>query len=665
MRFNIYRESSFICPDCEKVLREETEVLDKPETTDKKDVVTTPAVNDKESKIETISKEAKNLSSKLDLLSIMQDEKTKKSIHDTRSGDMYVTGILYLSPAEEGGYNVCIGATPSCRIGCLNWSGNPMFLKGKLAARYRKTQELHLSPDEFFLKIQMDVLRLKAFAKKYNVKLAIRLNGTSDIDFEKDLGEFIKQHPDVKFYDYTKVLPRYKRWHSKQGLIHQTFSRSELTDRQAEEILKDGGNVAYVFYQKQGRLPAYYKGFKVINGDESDLRFLDDLHRELDEAGKPKGIIVGLTAKGSVKGRGAIWRAKRRSVMWNKKQANPNYIDSPEFKKDAADYFGVDALDELLNNVDKLKEYQNFRNPHGRLLEPDGNFEIIVDDLLKKDPTVFDAPKSVTPDGTPVIDKSQEAEKGAEESLGESRKPKYINRFDDVIRIVKEGAYVHTKASIDAFKDQEGASRKIQENIGTLKQNPDDYETLKDTYNIINTFEGNDFLLGNKTVSKLDILKYLLELTITQEHDYRKLKTHTIDEYKGEGGLESFYHLYKEIIKTIGDLAKARSRREAGKTYKPGQEPIFFFGPDGEPYRTSVFVPENGIIQKSFWNGNRMAGKLLPPPAPFNKYTPKELQGKTIDEIRDAVDHEAAKAAFEEKYPPNDPALVSFYKKLR
>jgi len=69
-------------------------------------------------------------------------------------------------------------------------------------------------------------------------------------------------------------------------------------------------------------------------------------------------------------------------------------------------------------------------------------------------------------------------------------------------------------------------------------------------------------------------------------------------------------------------------------------------------------------VQKSFWNGNRMAGRLLPAPAPFNKFTPKELQGKTLEEIRDAVDHQNAKDAFELKYgtPQSNP---TFYKKLR
>jgi hypothetical protein len=47
-----------------------------------------------------------------------------------------------------------------------------------------------------------------------------------------------------------------------------------------------GGNVAVVF----DKLPSTWKGYPVINGDESDLRFLD-----------PKNVIVGLKAKGKGK----------------------------------------------------------------------------------------------------------------------------------------------------------------------------------------------------------------------------------------------------------------------------------------------------------------------------------------------------------------------------
>ena len=48
------------------------------------------------------------------------------------------------------------------------------------------------------------------------------------------------------------------------------------------DILSKGHNVAMVF----DKLPETYMGYKVINGDETDLRFLDD-----------KNVIVGLKYK--------------------------------------------------------------------------------------------------------------------------------------------------------------------------------------------------------------------------------------------------------------------------------------------------------------------------------------------------------------------------------
>jgi hypothetical protein len=327
---------------------------------------------------------------KLNLLSVLADAKTMKSLHDKRSGDQYITGILYIAPSDEGGVDVCVGSSGCCRIGCLNTAGNPAVLKGKLRSRIRKAQELHLSPDVFFLKLKTDIALLKSFADQFELKLAIRLNGTSDFDFGEKIEDFVKEQvgKGVTFYDYTKIVPRYKKY-SQSKLIHQTFSRSELNDKAALDILKNGGNVAYVFYQKNNILPEYYLGYKVLNGDISDLRFLDDNEKEFDENGNPIGLIVGLNAKGALRGKGSRYRAIRRSVMWNKKQNNPKYIGSPEFKKDCMDYFGVSSLEDLFNDRDKLKEYLDFQKPDGKLMEPDGGFEIIVDDLRKVNSEIF------------------------------------------------------------------------------------------------------------------------------------------------------------------------------------------------------------------------------------------------------------------------------------
>jgi hypothetical protein len=327
---------------------------------------------------------------KLNLLSVLADAKTMKSLHDKRSGDQYITGILYIAPSDEGGVDVCVGSSGCCRIGCLNTAGNPAVLKGKLRSRIRKAQELHLSPDVFFLKLKTDIALLKSFADQFELKLAIRLNGTSDFDFGEKIEDFIKEQvgKGVTFYDYTKIVPRYKKY-SQSKLIHQTFSRSEQNDKAALDILKNGGNVAYVFYQKNNVLPEYYLGYKVLNGDMSDLRFLDDKDKSFDENGNPIGLIIGLNAKGALRGKGSRFRAIRRSVMWNKKQKNPKYVGSPEFKKDCMDYFGVSSLEDLFNDRDKLKEYLDFQKPDGKLMEPDGGFEIIVDDLRKVNSEIF------------------------------------------------------------------------------------------------------------------------------------------------------------------------------------------------------------------------------------------------------------------------------------
>ena len=68
---------------------------------------------------------------------------------------------------------------------------------------------------------------------------------------------------------------------------HLTFSRSEHNDKLCEMVLEMGGNVAVVF---RNQLPQTWKGYEVVNGDETDLRFLDK-----------KGVVVGLIEKGMAK----------------------------------------------------------------------------------------------------------------------------------------------------------------------------------------------------------------------------------------------------------------------------------------------------------------------------------------------------------------------------
>jgi hypothetical protein len=131
-----------------------------------------------------------------------------------------------------------------------------------------------------------DIRKAIAQSKRLGLTPVFRLNGTSDIAWEKyTLNEqtVFEAFPNVQFYDYTKILGR------KVGHIpnyHLTFSNA---DGNLNDVMraKDVMNVAVVF-RKQ--LPETYMGKKVINGDETDLRFLDE-----------KNVIVGLKAKGKAK----------------------------------------------------------------------------------------------------------------------------------------------------------------------------------------------------------------------------------------------------------------------------------------------------------------------------------------------------------------------------
>jgi hypothetical protein len=119
-----------------------------------------------------------------------------------------------------------------------------------------------------------------------------RLNLTSDLPWEKikfNGKNVFEAFPLVTFYDYTKSAERMTAFVNGEmpSNYHLTFSRSETNSAIALAILRSGGNVAMVFRKS---IPSTYFGHDVVDGDETDLRFLDG-----------KGKIVGLKEKGLAK----------------------------------------------------------------------------------------------------------------------------------------------------------------------------------------------------------------------------------------------------------------------------------------------------------------------------------------------------------------------------
>lgn len=200
----------------------------------------------------------------------------------------YLTGILYLAPHKQSGFNTCPMASKGCASACLFTAGRAAMASFINEARTQKTLNFFNNRASFLNDLRLSIKRLIRLAEKRGLKPAVRLNGTSDIEWER-FGIF-EEFPSVQFYDYTKV-PKYLGNHSPNR--HFTFSRSESNQETVKNVIQDHPhtNVAVVFQvRRKGRLPNRYLGREVIDGDLHDLRFLDK-----------KGVIVGLRAKGNAR----------------------------------------------------------------------------------------------------------------------------------------------------------------------------------------------------------------------------------------------------------------------------------------------------------------------------------------------------------------------------
>ena len=199
--------------------------------------------------------------------------------------------ILYLTPGTVNGFNMCPHASAGCLGSCLHTAGFAGVYKSVNAARLRKTEYFLTDRKAFLLQLSYEIMKQYVKAKKENIKIAIRLNGTSDVDFiyllNKHAGLNIETLADhIYFYDYSKVLQRAIRYKDHKNYT-VTFSRSETNHKETDQAISLGINVAAVF---SSDLPHTYKGAKVIDGDKSDILMIYN-----------KGIILGLKAKGKAR----------------------------------------------------------------------------------------------------------------------------------------------------------------------------------------------------------------------------------------------------------------------------------------------------------------------------------------------------------------------------
>jgi hypothetical protein len=211
----------------------------------------------------------------------------------------YITKGIHLAPANLSGYEVCQWRSKGCTASCLNTAGRGQ-MNSIQVSRVNKTKLFFEKKMEFLEKLSKEITSSIKSAQKKSMKAVFRPNLTSDIMWENEINEdgatILEKHSSTQFYDYTKSFKRMCSFLGKPFIkgeakfpsnYHLTFSRSENNDKKCEMVLLMGGNVAVVF---RNQLPKTWKGFEVVNGDETDLRFLDK-----------KGVVVGLIEKGLAK----------------------------------------------------------------------------------------------------------------------------------------------------------------------------------------------------------------------------------------------------------------------------------------------------------------------------------------------------------------------------
>lgn len=190
---------------------------------------------------------------------------------------------LSLAPYNQSGIgNTCAHASTGCAAACLNDSGMGAVFPMIQLSRIAKTVVFYHAR-QWFLERLAHEIELKQRAAD-GADIAIRLNVFSDIPWERIFPELFAQFPNVHFYDYTKnpkragqLLPNY--W--------LTLSRSETNEPLVINALNSGVNASVVFSRE---LPTRWHGFTVIDGDQTDLRFLDP-------RGFKRGYVIGLKLK--------------------------------------------------------------------------------------------------------------------------------------------------------------------------------------------------------------------------------------------------------------------------------------------------------------------------------------------------------------------------------
>lgn len=229
----------------------------------------------------------------------------------------FMTAVMYLAPYKASGFNVCpMAEQAGCYAGCLNTAGHGGISKGgkKMRtpagmlpanqiqrARIARTRLFVDDRVEFFRRLYQEIHAFLRKAERAGMTPVIRLNGTSDIQWEKiafpvdDRTRGIHMYytnvmaafPEIQFYDYTKIYKRFER--PQPANYHLSLSYSLASQRYAAACTRthEQHGASLICVMRNAAAKQFHIDLGGIDGDEHDLRFLD-----------PAGSMVYLKAKG-------------------------------------------------------------------------------------------------------------------------------------------------------------------------------------------------------------------------------------------------------------------------------------------------------------------------------------------------------------------------------
>ena len=247
-----------------------------------------------------------------------QSGKEPVTISDGRGVE--TLGLSLFPDFKEGQFRVC-GNSDSCRDSCIGKKSNAYSMDPTQAAdqipltrqdregmsgkprmsALARTHALMRDPESFAVYLHDLIDHEKIAAARRGNLLGVRLNTLSDIP-PSVFAPIIKAHPDVAFYDYTKmnydpIAPNHHYTYSSTGVSQPEIGIENPFQNwhKSRDRLDQGENVAMAFSHKSGEaFPRMIhdeetgRHYKVVSGDEHDFRPLD-----IQDEGKA-GVIVAL-----------------------------------------------------------------------------------------------------------------------------------------------------------------------------------------------------------------------------------------------------------------------------------------------------------------------------------------------------------------------------------